>query len=354
MSLMNHLKSRFSSPRSAHIGLSGTLLFSCIALGCANQEEWSEEAQTISKSSAVYPGDSCSAGCVWSSYAVTSGLQTAEVSCSGGQCACVVDGDAAMSCEADTSKPDLTSAESGTVGSSCSAGCIWSAYAVSQGAQSATASCDGAPCACVEEGDIWSSCEAGGSNGQTSGGPSGQSDGPVTQSGGLPDVPYFYQYDNRLYPGASCQNTSVAMVLSYLGWRGTPDQITGRYGKDWAQSPAGLAALFNTYASNEQLSMRIQPVTSGTFSGLRAELDRGHPVIVHGYFTSYGHVLVVLGYDANGYYVNDPAGKWSGYFKGGYAGGSGRKIYYSKSAFETAVGTSNGYASLPLWYHALR
>ena len=145
------------------------------------------------------------------------------------------------------------------------------------------------------------------------------------------------------------------MVLGYLGWGGTPDQITSRYGKDWAQSPAGLAALFNTYADREGLSMKIDPVTSGSISGLRAELDRGHPVIIHGYFTSYGHVLVVLGYDASGYYVHDPAGRWSEYFKGGYSGGgSGRKAYYSRAAFEAAVGTSNGYSSLPLWYHALR
>jgi uncharacterized protein YvpB len=144
------------------------------------------------------------------------------------------------------------------------------------------------------------------------------------------------------------------MVLSYLGWSGTPDQITGRYGKDWAQSPAGLAELFNTYVSQERLSMRLEPNTNGSLSGLKAELDRGHPVIIHGYFTGYGHVLVVLGYDDSGYYVNDPAGQWSERFKGGYAGGSGRKVHYSKSAFESAVATSDGYSSLPLWYHALR
>ncbi|MEE2644007.1 MAG: C39 family peptidase, partial [Myxococcota bacterium] len=182
--------------------------------------------------------------------------------------------------------------------------------------------------------------------------PRGENNG---NSGGLPNVPYFNQYDNYLAPSASCQNTSIAMVLAYLGWGGVPDDITQSYGKDMAQSPAGLARLFNIYASRAGLSKQIKPNTSGTFSGLRAELDRGHPVIIHGYFTSYGHVLVVLGYDENGYYVNDPAGRWSGVFMGGYsAGGSGAEVYYNKAAFEAAVGTSNGYHSLPLWYHALR
>ena len=154
-----------------------------------------------------------------------------------------------------------------------------------------------------------------------------------TSNEGLPNVPYFFQYSNQLHPSASCQNTAVAMVLAYLGWSGTPDDITYAYGKDYAQSPAGLASVFNDYASRSGLSKRLTPNTSGTLAGLRAELDQGRPVITHGFFTSYGHVLVVLGYDANGYYVNDPAGAWSQVFKGGYPGSSstaGKKIYYEK------------------------
>ena len=56
--------------------------------------------------------------------------------------------------------------------------------------------------------------------------------------GTRPDVPYFMQYDNRLHPSASCQNTSIAMVLAYLGWSGrrrhyrpvrqAPCAVTGR------------------------------------------------------------------------------------------------------------------------------
>ena len=64
--------------------------------------------------------------------------------------------------------------------------------------------------------------------------------------------------------------------------------------------------------------------------------------------------MVVLGYDNNGYYVNDPAGRWTQGFKSGYAGGSGKNIYYSKAAFEAAVATSNGYSPLDLWYHTLQ
>ena len=332
--------------------------------GCADQSEWGDDVRvTSSKSNSVNVGDACSAGCVWSSYAVRNGFQPAERMCNGQKCACVAEGDAMMSCAADAPKTDDL-VEEQSAGSSCGSGCVWSSYAVSQGAQSATASCDGAPCACVVSGDIWSSCEMDVeppmSNPESNPEPNPDTEtepdpAPPAPGDQRPDVPYFYQYNNSLYPSASCQNTSIAMVLAYLGWSGTPDQITGRYGKDWAQSPAGLADLFNTYVRQEGLSMSLQPNTSGSIAGLKAELDRGHPVIIHGFFTSYGHVLVVLGYDEGGYYVNDPAGQWSGYFKGGYpGGGSGRNIYYNKSAFEAAVATSNGYSPLPLWYHALR
>ena len=167
-------------------------------------------------------------------------------------------------------------------------------------------------------------------------------------------VPYFNQFNNALYPGSTCQNTSIAMVLGYLGWRGIPDDLTRSHGKRMAQNPAGLASLFNIYADQNGLSKRLTPVTNGSLSGLKSALDQGHPVIIHGFFTSYGHVLVVLDYDANGYFVNDPAGRWSEVFKGGYTSyGSGKGVYYSKRAFEAAVATSNGYSPLALWYHVL-
>jgi len=172
------------------------------------------------------------------------------------------------------------------------------------------------------------------------------------------NVPYFYQYSNALYPSSSCQNTSIAMVLAYFGWNGVPDDITAYWGKNYAQSPHGLADVFNSEASWGGINARVTPVTNGTLAGLRAELDAGNPTIVHGYFTSYGHVMVVLGYDENGYYVNDPAGRWSQYFKGGYPyswnSTIGQGIYYSKSAFEMAIATWDGYTPAPLWYHQIR
>ena len=168
---------------------------------------------------------------------------------------------------------------------------------------------------------------------------------------------YFNQYDNRLNPGSSCQNTSIAMLLSKFGWWGRPDDITREWGKDYAQSPSGLANLFNELAARNNITKRLTPVTNGTISELRTLLANDKPVIVHGYFTGYGHVLVVLDFDGTHYTVNDPAGCWSEVFKGGYdwcpTGKTGERIRYHKDAFEAAIATSNGWDHLPLWYHKI-
>ena len=329
-------------------------LISMCTIGCAELDNLDRAQAGEQKNGSYVSGETCDVGCIWSTFAVTSGLQTADAQCDNGPCACVKDGQATISCEPTNLEINTVNNETDAVlpkssSLSCQNGCIWSTYAVSEGLQSAMALCDGVQCACVVDGDANRLCSDSDQAPESS-----PIDSESTSStSNLPTVPYFNQYSNRLHPSASCQNTSVAMVLGYLGWNGQPDDITRQYGKDWAQSPDGLAALFNTYVSRHNLSMRLTPNTSGTISSLRSALDRGHPVIIHGYFTSYGHVLVVLGYDEGGYFVHDPAGRWSQRFKGGYSGGSGESVYYQKVAFEAAVATSDGYSALPLWFHTL-
>ncbi|MCX7943029.1 MAG: C39 family peptidase [Deltaproteobacteria bacterium] len=172
----------------------------------------------------------------------------------------------------------------------------------------------------------------------------------------LPDVPYFCQYKNSLYPSSTCQNTSIAMLLKYYGWNGKPDDITNEFGKDYAQSPSGLAEVFNILAKRSGIPKRLIPHENGTVQDVKNLLSKGLPVIVHGYFTSYGHVLVILGYRGGKYIVNDPAGKWSEIFKGGYdeycdLSNYGPKIEYSATAFEKAIATWDGFTPAPVWYH---
>lgn len=188
-----------------------------------------------------------------------------------------------------------------------------------------------------------------------------ETQGSATPTAPVPAaLPYFYQYANQLAPGATCQNTSIAMVLAAFGWRGRPDDITAEFGRTYAQSPAGLASLFNTLARRAGISARLQARTAGTLAGLRTLVNAGKPTIVHGFFTSFGHVLVVTGFDGTHYTVHDPAGTWNQAFGGGYPHGweptAGRGIRYPKAAFERAIGTYDGGAVVDgsLWYHELQ
>jgi hypothetical protein len=119
------------------------------------------------------------------------------------------------------------------------------------------------------------------------------------------DVPYFYQYDNANEPGGTCGVTSAAMLVSY--WNPgsvTPDGLYREYGKAQGQSPSGLAQLYaweGLYADYG---------TNGTRADIRAHLDAGRPVVVHGYWTSAGHIVVIVGYTDTDWIVNDPAGDW--------------------------------------------
>ena len=174
----------------------------------------------------------------------------------------------------------------------------------------------------------------------------------------FPQVPYFYQFNNTQSPGSTCANTSIAMVLSYYGWSDNPDVLTNYYGVSTAQTPSGLASVFNSEAEYFNMSQRLIPITDGTITELKNELDTGRPVIVHGYFTNAGHVMVVLGYDEHGYWVNDPAGTWDQQFRGGYPYGweptAGNAVYYNKFNFELAISSIHGNDYAPLWMHLVR
>ncbi|WP_375561131.1 S-layer homology domain-containing protein [Bernardetia sp. OM2101] len=165
----------------------------------------------------------------------------------------------------------------------------------------------------------------------------------------IQNVPYFYQRNNALYPGTSCQNTSIAMVINYYGGSTTPDEITREYGKDGAQTVSGLQAVFNSEAQYFGLNVRVEGKQNGTLAQMEALLDQGKPVIAHGYTTSFGHVLVFLGHDADYYYVHDPYGKWDQVaYSSGYTRGQtiGKATRYRKSAIRAAFSPDG-----LLWMH---
>ena len=155
-------------------------------------------------------------------------------------------------------------------------------------------------------------------------------------------VPYFYQYHNSINPGGSCQNTSMAMILKFYGATSvTPDSISNYYGTSQAQTVAGFQGVFNSEAAYYGLSWRDAGTTNGTLGDIHSQLAAGIPVVVHGYFTSYGHVIVLVGYDGDVYWAHDPAGKWNEVYKGGgysgYNSTEGKYVTYSAAAVNAAI-----------------
>lgn len=140
---------------------------------------------------------------------------------------------------------------------------------------------------------------------------------------------YYYQYNNRNEPSATCGVTSAAMLLSNFGATLTPDDLYRKYGKAKGQSPVGLAEIYR-----KELGFG-QGTYKGSIAQIKRHIDAGRPVVIHGYFTGSGHIMTVIGYNDTGLVVNDPSGKWAGCFKCGYAGRTstnGKGITYSYSS----------------------
>ena len=77
----------------------------------------------------------------------------------------------------------------------------------------------------------------------------------------------------------------------------------------------------------------------------------GRPVIIHGYFTASGHIIVIRGYDASGFIVNDPYGE---FFQSGYDNRrSGAGLHYSYGLIARTCYPESQQDPQNLWIHSL-
>jgi len=171
------------------------------------------------------------------------------------------------------------------------------------------------------------------------------------------DVPYYSQYKNEEEGHRACNITSVAMILDHfnISVEGsnalrTPDKLYERFGIK--QNPEELWAIFNIIARESQSKIRGRFLEQGTITQLRQQVQEGNPVIIHGWFTKSGHILVVTGFDGENYIVNDPGGRWNlkKFSDGNYDKTvSGHGIKYPAKEFEYAI-NDNGKGN-DLWLH---
>ncbi|HEX8273068.1 MAG TPA: C39 family peptidase [Longimicrobiaceae bacterium] len=165
----------------------------------------------------------------------------------------------------------------------------------------------------------------------------------ITLADLVPGVPYFYQYANTYEPGATCANTTMAMLLKYYGASYTPDQIYTEFRKQ-SQDEFKFDTIFNKLAARAGLKQRIKVhMETGSVPELEAELNKQRPVVIHGKFTSSGHVMLLIGNDGTNYTMNDPAGRWgqslcngAGY---GASSTAGIGVKYGRSIVGKAITT---------------
>ncbi|MBM5817450.1 MAG: hypothetical protein FJ083_12955 [Cyanobacteria bacterium K_Offshore_surface_m2_239] len=128
-----------------------------------------------------------------------------------------------------------------------------------------------------------------------------------------------------------CFSASSAMLAIYWGKEAnenTYDNLRARYG-DSTSSEVQLAAL-------RSLGLNANFYTDGTAHKLKAEIDAGRPVAVgwlhHGTPSAPsggGHWSVIIGYDATGFFFNDPEGNCD-LVNGGYLSHhDGAGLHYS-------------------------
>lgn len=111
-------------------------------------------------------------------------------------------------------------------------------------------------------------------------------------------------------------------------------------------NPYGLKFLIETYLGCKDIFRE-----NGSFSDVKTSINAGNPVIVHGYFTQFGHIIVIRGYDDSGFLVNDPYGEW---FSTGYDNSrSGERLHYSNGLIARTCSPESVNDPKHIWCHTV-
>jgi uncharacterized protein YvpB len=135
-------------------------------------------------------------------------------------------------------------------------------------------------------------------------------------------MPYLSQLDNIYHPSGSCNATSIAMALMFLGVK-QKNASEKDLGNEIFAQMEGLAHLGIPGAPPVMIEMVQRYGKSDNFEGnasddaIKKWLSDGKPIVIHGDFTGPGHIVAVSGFNSQGFLVHDPWGKFMG-TKGSY------------------------------------
>lgn len=148
------------------------------------------------------------------------------------------------------------------------------------------------------------------------------------------NVPCKSQLDNKYNPYGACNVTSCAMVVEFMN--------PGVNYRDSSGNECQLEDVIyeemlriglNRHLPTDLVKIMAKFNTKSIFKSqttidkVKRHLDKGFPCITHGYFTTFGHIIVIVGYDETGLIVHDPYGEW---FESGYRTDlSGAYLHYS-------------------------
>jgi uncharacterized protein YvpB len=162
------------------------------------------------------------------------------------------------------------------------------------------------------------------------------------------NVPFLPQTDNQFNPKGSCNVTSIAMCLRFLGVVGDasyPQLEDQLYQLCLARqlsrhSPIDLAKLVVMKGKKDLFS------PNATIRDLTEHIDKGFPTVIHGYFTRSGHIIECHGYTSKGLICHDPYGN----YKDGYSSSvfNGNNVEYSYDLIKKVCMPDNN-----LWLHRI-
>ncbi|MDE5079665.1 MAG: C39 family peptidase [Trichodesmium sp. St2_bin6] len=126
-------------------------------------------------------------------------------------------------------------------------------------------------------------------------------------------VPYKTKLDDLYNPTGLCNITSIASCLEFLEVNrksnyGEFEDELYEYALSQGYSrhhPYHLVKIIRDYGCKDTFK------THATIQEVQDSLIAGNPVAIHSYFTSFGHLIVGVGFDNKGLFIHDPYGEWS-------------------------------------------